>query len=195
MKGYSQGTAVISGKVLEQSTKNAIPYANIILSNDKSDKIITGTISDTDGRFVLQGIAQGNYTINISFIGYETKTMNILVGKLNDVYDVGRIELQSASESLDELVISAKRDIVSASLDKKSFNIEGNISQAGGSVMDAMRNLPGVTIDPEGKVLLRGSDKVTVLIDGKQSSLTGFGNQKGLENLPASNIERIEIII
>ena len=60
--------------------------------------------------------------------------------------------------------------------------------------MDAMRNLPGVTIDPEGKVLLRGSDKVTVLIDGKQSSLTGFGNQKGLENIPASNIERIEII-
>ena len=60
--------------------------------------------------------------------------------------------------------------------------------------MDAMRNLPGVSVDPEGKVLLRGSDKVTVLIDGKQSSLTGFGNQKGLENIPASNIERIEII-
>ena len=194
LQGYSQGNAVISGRVIEQSNKSPIPYANIILSSDKNDEMLTGTITETDGRFVLNGVAQGNYNINISFIGYETKIMNILVGKLNEVFDLGRIELQTSAESLDEVVISAKREIVSASLDRKSFNIESNISQAGGSAMDAMRNLPGVTIDPEGKVLLRGSDKVTVLIDGKQSSLTGFGNQKGLENLPASNIERIEII-
>ena len=57
-----------------------------------------------------------------------------------------------------------------------------------------MRNLPGITVDQEGKLELRGSDKVTVLIDGKQSSLTGYGNQKGLSTIPASNIDKIEII-
>ncbi|MFC2113705.1 TonB-dependent receptor plug domain-containing protein [Bacteroidota bacterium] len=57
-----------------------------------------------------------------------------------------------------------------------------------------MRIMPGVTVDQEGKVILRGSDRVVVLIDGKRSSLTGFGNQKGLDNIPASNIESIEII-
>ncbi|MGV8964552.1 MAG: outer membrane beta-barrel protein [Candidatus Saccharimonadaceae bacterium] len=194
LQGYSQGNAVISGRVVEQTTKGSIPYANVMLSYEKGDEMVTGTITENDGRFVLNGVAQGNYTINVSFIGYETKTVHVLVGKLNQVFDIGRIELQTSSESLEEVVVSAKRDIVSSSLDRKSFNIESNISQAGGSAMDAMRNLPGVTIDPEGKVLLRGSDKVTVLIDGKQSSLTGFGNQKGLENIPASNIERIEII-
>ncbi len=54
--------------------------------------------------------------------------------------------------------------------------------------------MPGVTVDQEGKVILRGSDRVAILIDGQQSSLTGFGNQKGLDNIPATNIERIEII-
>ena len=54
--------------------------------------------------------------------------------------------------------------------------------------------MPGVTFDQDGKVILRGSDKVVILIDGKQSSLTGFGNQKGLGNIPAANIEKIEII-
>tara|TARA_R110002050_G_scaffold300803_1_gene472961 strand:+ start:2891 stop:5308 length:2418 start_codon:yes stop_codon:yes gene_type:complete len=194
LQGYSQGNAIISGKVIEQSTKSPIPFANVMILFDNSDKVLTGTITENDGRFVLKGLIEGNYTISISFIGYETKTIPILVGKLNETFDVGKIELQTSSENLDEVVISAKREIVSSSLEKKSFNIEDNISQAGGSAMDAMRNLPGVTIDPEGKVLLRGSDKVTVLIEGKQSSLTGFGNQKGLENIPASNIERIEII-
>ena len=65
---------------------------------------------------------------------------------------------------------------------------------SGGSVLDAMKSMPSVTVDQEGKVLLRGSDKVMVLIDGKQSSLTGFGNQKGLESIPVSNIQSIEII-
>ena len=60
--------------------------------------------------------------------------------------------------------------------------------------MDAMKAMPGITFDQDGKVILRGSDKVIVLIDGKQSSLTGFGNQKGLDNIPAANVERIEII-
>jgi len=194
LHAYSQGNATVSGRVVEQSTKNPIPFANVILLSDKNDKMLTGTITENDGRFVIKGINEGNYTISISFIGYETKTIPVLVGKLNETFDVGKIELQTSSENLDEVIVSAKREIVSSGLDKKSFNIENNISQAGGSAMDAMRNLPGVTIDPEGKVLLRGSDKVTVLIDGKQSSLTGFGNQKGLENIPASNIERIEII-
>jgi outer membrane receptor protein involved in Fe transport len=78
-------------------------------------------------------------------------------------------------------------------MDKKVFSLANNISQAGGSVLQAMQNLPGVTVQ-DGKVQLRGNDKVAILIDGKQSAITGFGGQTGLDNLPASAIERIEII-
>lgn len=91
-------------------------------------------------------------------------------------------------------MVTAKKSIASSELDKKSFAVGNNISQSGGSVLEAMKALPGVTLNQEGKIELRGSDKVSVLIDGKQSSLTGFGNQKGLDNIPASSIERIEII-
>jgi hypothetical protein len=75
----------------------------------------------------------------------------------------------------------------------KKFSLANNISQSGGSVLQAMQNLPGVTVQ-DGKVQLRGNDKVTILIDGKQSAITGYGGQTGLDNLPASAIERIEII-
>ena len=71
--------------------------------------------------------------------------------------------------------------------------MKDNFSQSGGSVLQAMQNLPSVTVQ-DGKVQLRGNNKVTVLIDGKQTALTGFGNQTGLDNIPASAIEKIEII-
>ena len=79
-------------------------------------------------------------------------------------------------------------------MDKKVFKMEDNVAQSGGSVLDVLKNMPGITYDQEGKIILRGSDKVAILMDGKQSSLTGFGNQKGLDNIPAANIESIEII-
>ena len=76
---------------------------------------------------------------------------------------------------------------------KKTFSIKDNISQSGGSVLQAMQNLPSVTVQ-DGKLQLRGNEKVTVLIDGKQTALTGFGSQAGLDNIPASAIDKIEII-
>ena len=71
--------------------------------------------------------------------------------------------------------------------------MDNNIAQAGGSVLQVMQNLPGVTIQ-EGKINLRGSSQVAVLVDGKQTALTGFGTQTSLDNIPASAIEKIEII-
>lgn len=88
-----------------------------------------------------------------------------------------------ATENLNEITVLAQKAVVSYGMDKKSFDLDDNIAQSGGSVLDAMKTMPGGTVDQEGKVILRGSDKVVVLIDGKQSNLTGFGNQKGLDNI------------
>ena len=91
-------------------------------------------------------------------------------------------------------VTATQQSGVADQLDRKTFNVADNLSQSGGSVLQVMNNLPGVTTSQEGKIQLRGSDKVAVLIDGKQTALTGFGGQVGLDNIPASAIERIEII-
>jgi len=95
---------------------------------------------------------------------------------------------------LGDVVVTANADDVAGTMDKKTFTVADNVSQSGGSVLQAMSTLPGVTVAQDGKVQVRGSDKVVVLIDGKQTALTGFGSQNGLDNLPASALERIEII-
>ncbi|MGC6430959.1 MAG: TonB-dependent receptor domain-containing protein [Jejuia sp.] len=190
---FAQTEIIITGQVYDESTQEPLPYSNVSVLTRDND-IVTGTISDDFGVFVIRGIDQGDYTIKISNLGNETFLKNILIGELNKNYDLGKIYLKPSLTNLDEVTITAQKQEVSKNLDKKTFNLDNNIAQSGGSIMDAMKAMPSVSFDQNGKVILRGSDKVIVLIDGKQSSLTGFGNQKGLDNIPASNIERIEII-
>ncbi|HMQ62248.1 MAG TPA: TonB-dependent receptor, partial [Flavilitoribacter sp.] len=187
-----QSNAAISGHVTDATTHDPLPFATVVLNIETDGQMVSGTLTDETGRFTFEGIEKGNYRIEVSFIGYVTNSLPLLVGEKNYIFDLGKIRLEPESTQLDEVVIEAKRAVVSSGLDKKSFDVGEIIAQGGGSVLDAMKALPGISIDQEGKVELRGSDKVAILIDGKQSSLTGFGNQKGLANIPAANIERIE---
>lgn len=191
---FCQGEAVISGRVFDGTDKAPLGYATVVLTGKADGKIIEVTITSEDGRFSFKGVPQGESVVTCSFTGYKPKSVDVLVGRLNKIFDLGRIEMVPDVYAIGEVVVSATKDLSKHTAEKTSFDISRNISQAGGSVLDAMKNLPGVTVDQEGKVELRGSDKVTVLIDGKQSSLTGYGNQKGLSTIPVSNVERIEII-
>jgi len=190
----AQNVATISGRIFDRQSHQPLPYATVVLKQKSDNSFISGTITNENGIFVLENISQGNYIIDISFIGYKNYTTEIHIGKLNTTYDLGKIEVEPDTKELGEIQVTAAREAISQTLEKRSFSIDENISQAGGSVLKVIQTLPGITVDPEGIVYLRGSDKVTILIDGKQSSLTGYGNQKGLDNIPASNIDRIEII-
>lgn len=191
---FAQNHAIVSGKVIDKDSEEPLPFANVVLYQGTDTISVDGTITDENGIFVLKDLKSGNYAIKVMYVGYKVKNTGFMVGKLNRNLDLGKIRLLQDASVIDEIVVSARRSANSFSLSKKSYNITDNIAAGSGSVLDAMRNLPGVTVDPEGKILLRGSDKVTVLIDGKRSSLTGFGAQKSLDNIPTSNIERIEII-
>jgi outer membrane receptor protein involved in Fe transport len=189
---FSQVKSVtISGVVKDKST--SLSYVNVLLKKEKDSTFVTGTVTNDEGRFSIANIKPGNYVLEFSFVGYTTKKQSLYVGSLSEFLDVATIELAEDTQTLNEVVVTGKQDAVSEKLDKKVFSVADNISQSGGSVLQAMQNLPGVTVQ-DGKVQLRGNDKVAVLIDGKQTALTGFGSQSGLDNLPASAIEKIEII-
>jgi len=190
---YAQTNVTISGIIKDKKSKDVLPFVNVILKTEKDSAFVSGTVTSEEGRFSLSKIKSGNYYFEVSFIGYKTTKQSLFVGTLIEFLDIKSIELEEKSTSLQEVVIKEKIEQLSEKLDKKTFSLKDNISQSGGSVLQAMQNLPSVTVQ-DGKVQLRGNDKVTVLIDGKQTALTGFGNQTGLDNIPASAIEKIEII-
>ncbi len=183
----------ISGLLKDEGSNATLSYANVIVKTEIDSTFVTGTASNEEGRFKLSNIKSGNYYLEINYLGYKTKRQKLFVGQLTDFLDVGTITIETNSTALGEVNIISSQDEVNSKMDKKTFSVKDNISQSGGSVLQTMQNLPGVSVQ-DGKVQLRGSDKVAILIDGKQTALTGFGNQSGLDNIPASAIEKIEII-
>lgn len=193
--GLAQVSKVtVSGVVIEGKTSVNLPYVNVMLKSNVDSSFVAGTVTDDQGRFSMSGISPGSYFLEFSYIGHAPKTQSVLVGRLSEFLDLGSVEMSEEASILSEVVVSSRQDAVPETMEKKIFHMEDNITQSGGSLLQVMQNLPGVTISQEGTVRLRGSDRVTVLIDGKQTALTGFGNQTGLDNIPASAIERVEII-
>lgn len=187
-------TGVTVSGAIKDVEKIAIPYVNVAFKAAKDSAFVIGTVTNAEGRFSLTGVKSGRYMFEISMVGFKTKRQPFTIGTLSSFLDLGVVELEEDAKVLNEVkVIAGKPDGVSAKMDKKTFTLANNATQAGGSVLQAMQNLPGVTVQ-DGKVQLRGNDKIAVLIDGKQNAVTGFGSQTGLDNIPSSAIESIEII-
>jgi outer membrane receptor protein involved in Fe transport len=190
----AQVTSVnISGVLLDSTRNEGLPFVHVLLKNEGDSSFVSGTITNENGEFELKNITPNSYLLYISYFGYKKLYKALYVGESTEFVNLGTILLIEKTQSLGEVVVTAKQAEINSKMDKKSYSVEDNLSQSGGSVLQAMENLPGITIQ-DGKVQLRGSDQVIILIDGKQSALTGFGSQSGLDNIPASSIERIEII-
>ncbi len=192
----AQGTAILSGRVLDLQGNAPISFAAIAVESPAAaagSPPIGGALAGENGRFVIQGLAPGQYRVRITFPGFLEAEADVVVSPLNQTYDLGDIRLPRIEGFKEQITVTGET-IRAAGLDTQIFSVGDGPIQSTGTMLDALKNVPGVTVDQEGKVSLRGSDKVAILIDGRQSSLTGFGNQRGLDGVSAANIEAIEII-
>lgn len=190
----SARTVTVFGRVYDSQTKSALPFLTVRLSTERDSTFVGGRLTDSTGAFTFTGLSRGTYRLEVRRIGYAPLTQRVLVGELSAFLDLGVLELTAATTQLGQVVVTSTVAEVAAAMDRKSYQVGDNVAQAGGSVLQAMATLPGVTVGQDGRVQLRGSEQVIVLIDGKQTALTGAGSQSGLANLPASAIQSIEII-
>lgn len=182
------------GKVEDAQAKTPLPFLTVQLLTEKDSSFVSGRLTNESGAFTFAGLRKGVYVLVVRAIGYAPNRQRVLVGELSTYLDLGTVLMMKEAQALGQVTVTSNADAIAATLDRKTFTVSDNISQAGGSVLQAMSTVPGVTVSQDGKVLVRGSDKVVVLIDGKQTALTGYGSQNGLDNLPASALERIELI-
>lgn len=189
----AQTQTTVSGRVSARNGDRPLVAASVVATNVETGVDLTGALTDERGRFVITGLPPARYTLKVTHAGYEPGSHALLIGTRNPVYDVGEIALAPAA-AVEELVVEAQA-AAATPIGTTAFTMDTNVAaRSGGSVLDALKSLPGVTVSDEGGVMLRGSDRVPVLIDGRPSALTGFGNQTALDSIPAGNIDRIEII-
>lgn len=180
----------VSGTVIDFDTKAPLEYATIVIKPEKGT-LLSGGITDAKGNFDIK-VNKGNYTVSIEYISFKTKTFTHqeLVKNKN----FGTIELALDAEALDEIEIIAEKSTVEIRLDKKIYNVGKDMTVKGGTASDVLDNVPSVTVDVEGAVSLRGSEDVTILINGKPSGMIGLSGADALSQLPADAIEKVEVI-
>ena len=188
------GSVTVSGRVQDAQSRAPLPFLTVQLLAEKDSSFVAGRLTGATGAFTFNRLAKGVYLLDVRIIGYTPLRQRVLVGELSTFLDVGVLQMEALASTLGAAVITGTASEIAGTMDKKTYGVAELASQAGGSVVQAMTLLPGVTIGQDGKVLLRGSDKVAVLIDGKQTALTGAGSQSGIDNLPASAVQSIEII-
>ena len=188
---HAQKEFSVSGKVLDKDTKEPLEYATVAFKNSSDKKIVTGGITDAKGNFEIK-VPEGIYDISVEFISF--KTENLPNKNINKDTNLGTITLGLNMESLDDVVIVAETTTVDVRLDKKIYNIGKDLTTSGGTVSDALNNVPSVSVDVEGGISLRGNENVRILINGRPSALAGFGSTDVLGQLPAEAIERVEVI-
>lgn len=191
----NKGTGKISGIILEKGNDNPVEYATIQLLKIPEHTLAEGTTSDQKGNFSISNIAVGEYSLAISFMGFETLELpNIRLTKEQSNINVGKLLLQASIVAVEEVTVQGKRSTYQQTIDKKVFSVGSDLTSNSGSVSDLMQNVPSLQVDMEGNVSLRGSENVQILINGKPSALMGKNRAEVLQQLPANSVERIEVI-
>jgi hypothetical protein len=193
--GFGQRPAtenvVISGKVVDELSKQPLEYATIILQNVQKTDQITGGITNQKGEYNIQ-VPAGNYNIRIEFISF--KTFEIKNKKITENTNLGTTKLTEDVAMLAGVELRAERTSVEIKLDKKVYNVGQDLMVKGGTISDVLDNVPSVSVDIEGNVSLRGNENVRILIDGRPSGLAALNIAEALKLLPADSIEKVEVI-
>lgn len=193
--GQTPSSTFVSGTVVEQKTQKNMEFVDVTLLELTAKTFLQGTSTDAEGRFRFSNVPPGKYFLRLNFIGFETKeTAPFSVKSKEQELDLGEIAIATSSNLLDEVEVTAEKSTYNLSLDRKVYNVEKDIQSQVSSATEILQNIPSVTVDVEGQVSLRGTSNITYFINGKPSALLRANGSAALQQIPASSIERIEVI-
>ena len=181
----------VIGVLVDSSNNTKLPFVNVGLMRSVDSVFVSGTSSNEDGQFKLEHVPDGKYIFFVSSIGYETLKNEI---DITEDLDLGVIRMKPGNVTLDEVVIVEKRPLFSNEGEKTLYNVSEDPSVQTGTVSDALQNAPGVEVDVEGNITLRGVSSVEVWINGQPSNLNEENLKTYLQQMPANALERIEVI-
>lgn len=185
-------TPRIKGQIVEAGSNKPIDFADVILYAKGETKPAAQVMPDSQGRFFVSEIKDGEYTLHIRLVGYDPYIQpDIQLFSGAPAVDLGTIGLKPKDVWLEEVEITAQKKQIVYKLDKKMIEASSNLLSTGGTAVDILENTPSIRVDAEGQVSFRGSSGFTVYVDGKPSVFSGT---QALEQIPAGHIDNIEII-
>ena len=187
---WAQGT--VRGRVVEKQTNEGMEFANVRVL--QGSKFIKGAISDSEGSFNISGLSYGNYTLQVTSIGYKEETRQFTLTQKNSRVTYTTLYMSEDAQSIGEVEVRGQRSQMKLEVDRKVFTVDQILAAAGGAATDLLENIPSIEVTTDGEISLRGNSSVEVWINGKASGLTTDNRYEILQQIPAESIEKIEVI-
>ena len=184
-------TFTVVGVLRDAKTNELMPFVNLAVLDSVDNEFVKGGISNTDGVFEIVGVPQGSFVLRVSAIGYENYLHPF---KVTNNINLGTLRINPGVTSLGEVTVAAERPLYAMDGEKLIYNVSEDPSIQTGTTEDALQNAPGVEVDVEGNITLRGVSRVEIWVNAKPSKLTEENLKTYLQTLPANAIARIETI-
>ena len=181
----------ITGTLGDSLNNERLMFVNVGLLRTADTVFVSGAASDDKGFFKLEHVPNGEYLLQITAIGYENYKRIL---EVNEDIDLGIIKMNQGAMRLDEVVITEKKPLFANEGEKTLYNVSEDTSIQTGTASDALQNAPGVEVDVEGNITLRGVSSVEIWINGKPSHLNEENLKTYIQQLPANAIKTIEVI-
>ncbi|MCB0642488.1 MAG: carboxypeptidase regulatory-like domain-containing protein, partial [Phaeodactylibacter sp.] len=186
-------TAGIRGQ-LQDADGAAVIFANVGLYHAADSTLAKVETSDESGVFQMKGLAPGTYFLSATYVGAQDLKVDDLQLKANQDLDLGVLAFRSAAIELETATVTAERVMVEVKPDRTVFNVDGTINSTGSDAMNLLRKAPGVLVDNNNNLVVLGRTGVLVYLDGKRLPISGDDLASFLGNIPADQIDRIDII-
>jgi len=185
-------TGTMKGSVIDSVKKEPLSYVTVALIDATTNVPVKSTFTKDDGSFSLTGLAIKPYKVSLVNVGFGTKTINL--PKPETVNDLGKIFMSAVSGQLKEVNVTAVRPLMKREVDRISYDVQADPENKVITVLDMMRRVPLLSVDATDNIKLQGNTNYKILINGKESALIARNPADIFRSMPASNIERIEVI-
>lgn len=189
VSSYSFGQ--LNGNVVDQN-EAPLAFVNVLVLNAIDSSLLKGDLTQDDGSYTFDNIEQGKYLIQVNMVGYNTVYSDMIVYD-DQGYQVP-LTILSEGIAMDEVVVTAQKPLIELKADKVVVNVENSIVSAGNSALEVLQKSPGIVVDNNDRISLRGREGALVMINGKKQYMSAEDITRMLRNMPANNIKLIEII-
>ncbi|MBR3529617.1 MAG: TonB-dependent receptor [Bacteroidales bacterium] len=184
-------TSSVKGSLADSKSNEPLRYVNCVLLHAADSAFAYGTTTDDHGDFTFRKVESGSYLLRVSFVGYQTQWQPVRVdGNVN----LGRVAMSKVSTVLGTVTVSAEKPLYAVDGEKSLYNTTEDPSIQTGTASDALQNAPGVEVDAEGNITLRGTQSVEIWINDRPSHMNEEALKQYIKQLPANAIDRIEVI-
>lgn len=184
----------ITARVVDAETGEGLPSATLALYASSDSAFVTGGAADPDGRVRIDPVRAGRYIARVSYVGYLPRRRADVTIAAGQAVDLGTVELSVDASQLGEAVVEAQREMVEQRADRTVYNVAAQPVTAGGNALETLQTLPSLEVDASGNLSLRGNQNVVVQINGRPVPVRGVFLAALLRQIPASNVERVEVI-